>query len=145
MSDIRYAIRSFLRTPGFTTVAVLTVALGIGATTAIFSVVNAVLLRPLPYGDASQLMLLFNVNTQQGARDLRLTPLDFEDYRARAQSFDANAPAAAAEDCTNRRRDTRLDMIAPVGRATPAGLERAAQSIREQNDSTSALSFAIIR
>src|SRR3954452_15205561 len=54
MSDFKYAVRAFLRNPGFTAVVILTLGLGIGATTAIFSVVNAVLLRPLPYRDAGR-------------------------------------------------------------------------------------------
>src|SRR4051812_16898506 len=56
LNDFRYAVRTFLRAPAFTAVAVLTLTLGIGATTAIFSVVNAVLLRPLPYAGAERLI-----------------------------------------------------------------------------------------
>jgi putative ABC transport system permease protein len=63
-SDLRYAVRTFLRAPGFTLVAVTTLSCGIGATTAIFSLVNAVLHKPLPYPDSHRFVVL--VNTRRG-------------------------------------------------------------------------------
>ena len=76
--DLRYGLRILLRKPGFTVVAVLTLALGIGANTAIFSVVNAVLLRPFPYESPERLVV---VQERISERDLPVSYLNFADWR----------------------------------------------------------------
>jgi putative ABC transport system permease protein len=92
IQDLRFAFRTLLRSPGFTVTAAVTLALGIGVTSLMFGVVNAVLLRPLPYPDQDELMLVFNVNTNDpAANTIRLTALDLADYQARAQTFEALA------------------------------------------------------
>ena len=85
--DLRYAIRQLRRTPVFTSVAVLTLALGIGATTAIFSVVNAVLLRPLPYRDASQLAMLWSEDSAHGLLEGRVSLGNATDWKQRSRAF----------------------------------------------------------
>jgi putative ABC transport system permease protein len=91
MRDVRFAARMLGRNPGFTTAAVLTLALGIGANTAIFSVVNAVLLRPLPFVHADRLVLIWATNTKTGdTTDVASYP-DFEDWKTESRSFDAMA------------------------------------------------------
>ena len=84
--DLRYAVRMLLKTPLFSIVAVVTLALGIGANTAIFSVVNAVLLRALPYHNADQLVALGTI-TSSGDRDGLSSP-ELEDYRAQVKSLE---------------------------------------------------------
>ena len=87
LRDIRHAGRSLLRTPGFALVAVLTLALGIGANTAIFSIVNGVLLRPLPYPQPQQLMFLTSRFPAMGFDQFWVSPPEFFEFRELNQSF----------------------------------------------------------
>ena len=79
--DLRYALRALRKKRSFTTVAVLTLALGIGANTAVFSVLNAVLLRPLPYHAPEQLAMLWSEIPTQGLREGRSAYGDVEQWR----------------------------------------------------------------
>src|SRR5262245_14596735 len=89
MHDLRYALRVLAARPGFTAVAVLTLALGIGANTAIFTVVNAVLLRPLPFADSSRVVVLLE---RAAALPVVTTSwLNYVDWRDQNQSFEAVA------------------------------------------------------
>ncbi|MHC4696218.1 MAG: ABC transporter permease [Planctomycetota bacterium] len=87
IQDLRYAFRMLLIRPGFTAVVVLTLALGIGANTAIFSVVNAVLLLPLPYSDPDQLTMIWQSNPGSGLGRSTVSPPNFIDWRNQSKSF----------------------------------------------------------
>jgi putative ABC transport system permease protein len=87
LKDIRYSLRLMRRQPAFTVVVVLTLALGIGANTAIFSVVDALLLRSLPFHDASELVLIFPTDEEQRLTSVAGYP-DFQDWRRQAGSFE---------------------------------------------------------
>ncbi len=86
-TDARYAVRMLVRQPGFTVVAVLTLALGIGANTAVFTVVNGVLLRPLPYREPARLVQLFN--GRNGRMSMTLSPPNFIDITTQSGIFSA--------------------------------------------------------
>jgi putative ABC transport system permease protein len=85
--DLRYAFRSLRKAPGFAVAAILSLALGIGAVTAIFSVVNAALIRPLPYEDPGRLTAIYEDHTSRGARHSTLANANFIDLRVGARSF----------------------------------------------------------
>jgi len=88
LQDLRYAWRSLLKTPGFAAIAVLTLALGIGANIAIFTVVNAVLLRPLPFQHPERLVRIFDDLNGVGAKDVGLSVAELEDLRDRSGVFE---------------------------------------------------------
>src|SRR5688572_25599223 len=97
LRDLRHSVRLLARQPGFALTAILTLALGIGATTAIFSVVNAIVLRPLPFGDPERIMAVTGFKPSTGARPTNLSAPDFYDYRAQNRSFAAFAYYAGGE------------------------------------------------
>jgi predicted permease len=85
--DLRYGTRVLLKNPGFTVVAVITLGLGIGANTAIFSVVNAVLLRPLPFENPDQLVMIWQTNPQRGILQGLVSPPNLHDWQQQSHTF----------------------------------------------------------
>ena len=98
LQDFRYALRQLRKSPGFTLVTVLAIALGVGANTAIFSVVNAVLLRPLPYQDADRLVTILHQGNNPVA------PANYLDWRNQNHVFES---MGAAENWTPNLSGTR--------------------------------------
>lgn len=87
MQDVKFGLRMLAKNPVFTAVAVLTLALGIGATTAIYTVVQAVLLDPLPFRDPDQLTLLYTRNDEQHQEKYMVSPMDFDDWHKMNATF----------------------------------------------------------
>ena len=89
LRDFRYGLRILRKSPGFTAVAVLTLALGIGANTAIFSVVDGVLVRPLPYGDPNRLVVVWETNQSRGVPKTDVAPPNLFDWQEQTDIFEA--------------------------------------------------------
>lgn len=100
--DVRLALRGMRRSPGFTAVVVLTLALGIGATTAVFSVVEGFLLRPLPFRDPGRLVMVWENDHATGTTRENASPLDYYDFVDRARGFDGFAMYALTTSVLTR-------------------------------------------
>jgi predicted permease len=111
IGDLRFAMRTFRRKPGIAVLIVLILALGTGANTAIFSVVNTVLVKPLPYQDASRVITIWNYNRQRGFDTEQVSPPDYADWRARNHSF-SEMGASVDEMYTLTGRGTPVPLIA---------------------------------
>src|SRR5919198_6058318 len=88
LQDIRYALRLCARTPGFTTVAVLALAIGIGANTAIFTIVNAVLIERLPFPDSSRIVVLWETSARRPGRANTVSPGNYLRWQVRSSAFE---------------------------------------------------------
>src|SRR3954466_221245 len=89
MSDVKFAIRQLLKSPALSLLAIVTLALGVGANTAIFSVVNAVLLKSLPYHEPERLVLVWGEDKTQGLHRGQVSATDIADVRSRNHVFEA--------------------------------------------------------
>ena len=136
IKDIRVGIRSLLKRPGFTLVAILTLAIGIGASTAIFSVVDGVLLRPLPYPQAEQLVQLREVNPRGGK--IRFAEPNFLDLRTRSRSFAGSlsltiATSGAGFSIDSTRHGKRRIWMSPARRTSRTSIVRSVNGFAQQN------------
>jgi putative ABC transport system permease protein len=112
LQDVRYGLRMLVRKPTFAIVAVLTLALGVGANTAIFSIVNAVLLRSLPYRDPDRLVRIFFNEPGVGLRDIRFSKPELDDLLTRAGVFEDVTPIfEGSEDLTGAKQPERLEAV----------------------------------
>ena len=112
MQDLRFALRSFRASPGFAAVAVVTLALGIGANTAIFTVINAALLRPLPYRDPERLVMVWNQLLNLGLTRFGASYADYFDYRDQNQVFEGIAAFGSRQfDLTGGAQPERVSGV----------------------------------
>jgi putative ABC transport system permease protein len=108
--DLRYAFRQIRKRPGFSAAAILTLAIGVGATAAVFAVVDAVVLRPLPYPNADRLYSIYEFNTRSNIGRTRATPLNYIDWRDQAKSFSGMAGHIGSGFTLTGRGDARFTL-----------------------------------
>jgi predicted permease len=152
--DVGYAVRTLARNPGFATVAILTLALGIGGTTAVFSAVDAVLLQPLPYQEPGQLVRLYHATDQNRTERGFVTPVHFVEYRRAMASLEATAAIYTYDEAgadLGRGGDVRRIRVLPVTAAywdvvrVPPRFGRAFQETEETGAPVTVISDALWR
>ena len=112
LQNVRYGLRMLVKKPTFTIVAVLMLALGVGANTAIFSIVNAVLLHSLPYRDPDRLVRIFFNQPGVGLRDVRFSKPELDDLQTRAGVFEDVSPIfEGSEDLTGAGQPERVEGV----------------------------------
>src|SRR5689334_6846269 len=116
--DLALGARTLRKNPAFSATAIITLALGIGASTAIFSVVNAVLLRPLPYGDADRLAIITQDLRARNVVDFPIGPGDVPDVKAGLPSFESIAALQTGRNVPYTDKDGKAQLISVAG-ATP--------------------------
>jgi len=150
-TDLRYAIRVLLKSPVFTLVAVVTLALGIGVNSAIFSVVNAIVLRPLPYADSEKLMVVWGNLHKTGLEEIEISALEFRDFREQCQAFEQIAAYSTdgfnltGVDQPERLRGAAIsaNLFSTLGLQPRLGRDFLADEDKAGNDDRVILSYAL--
>src|SRR6476620_11648740 len=114
IKDIRYGLRGLWKRPGFTVIALITLALGIGANTAIFSLINGVLIRPLPFREPDRLVWSWG-NIRNGGNRASVSPLDYLDYRHENQTFEQFAAMISVPISANLTGGGEPERLAAAG------------------------------
>src|SRR3984885_14570399 len=146
LQDVRYACRMLLKTPGFTVVAILTLALGIGANIAAFSIVDGVLLRPLPFTHSEQLVRAFDDLRSSNTKDVGMSVPQFWDYRDRAGIFqDLSVIWPIPANLTDVERPERIEVLATSSNYfTMLGAQAALGRVFTQKDEVPGFVNAVV-
>jgi len=151
IKDLRYGVRSFLKRPGFLVIAISTLALGIGATTAMFTVVNSVLLRPLQFPEPERITLFQGINPRQGITQSNMSIPDIADWQQQAQSFERIAAFISGGvflstgDEVERARATAVSAeFFPLFKISPIrGRSLQADDMQEDREAVVVISYAL--
>src|SRR5579871_6050111 len=147
LADLRYSLRTLRKTPMFAAAAILTLALGIGANTAIFSVVNAVLLKPLPFAEPDRLVVVNEKNDKLHLQDFGSSVLNYLSWKEQAQSFQWMGAVGGGNYNLTGRGDPENFGGAPISPSIfpLLGIQPVAgRAFREGEDSPSATPVAMI-